>query len=308
MSGASSASRRRLAGLAAAGLCAALAFLARAAHEERRPAALPGARPEAAAESFSPGMILATRFLGGFRAILTDFLWVRAGLAQENRRFWEVETLARLILTLQPRHAEVRTFIAWDLSFNVPGNNWPEDSPAEGEIRWHWIHKGIALLREGTEVQPRNPLFPSELGQLYLLKARYDRYFRERTAAEGRSAWETAQDWCARAAAVGRRWGLEPEREWFLWQSAAADEQARELAAAGLAQRDPVLLDRAALEFERAVSARLAGRRAFAPGSAGWLFFDQTPRLAAQYRGEAAACRRAAEALRKEVPPSPPTK
>ena len=81
-------------------------------------AAMPG--PEAAA----------TVFLGGFKALLIDALWVRGDLAFREGRFYELWPTLEFIAALQPRNPMVQEYTAWQMAYNI--------SLAESDSRDGW--------------------------------------------------------------------------------------------------------------------------------------------------------------------------
>ena len=53
--------------------------------------------------------------LGGFRGIVSEALWLRAGRLQEQGRYFEQVQLADWITALDPRATDAWTFNAWNL-------------------------------------------------------------------------------------------------------------------------------------------------------------------------------------------------
>lgn len=150
--------RRITAALVLAGACC----LAGAALLRGRAGAASGG---AALETASPGVRFVSVALGGFRGLLADALWVRASGLQDEGRFYELVQLADWITQLEPRHAEVWAYHAWNLAYNI-GAMFPD--PRD---KWRWISHGIRLLRdEGIPANPRDDALHWELGWLYLDK------------------------------------------------------------------------------------------------------------------------------------------
>ena len=112
----------------------------------------------------SPGIELATKSLGCFRAIAIAALWVRATNLQDDGKFFELNDLFRLISQLEPRFASVWYYWAWNLAYNC-SVKFPASQPEE---RWRWVQLGIEILRDrGIPVNPRAPTLYRELAWIY---------------------------------------------------------------------------------------------------------------------------------------------
>ena len=79
---------------------------------------------------------------GTFRGIAADILWMRAEKLKEEGKYYESHQLAKWICTLQPRFADVWSFQAWNMSYNI---SVATHTPRE---RWQWVYHGIRLLRD----------------------------------------------------------------------------------------------------------------------------------------------------------------
>lgn len=149
-------------GTAVSGLCLRADRLARTPLSENSAAAQGMEKPP-------PLLSFATTALGGFRGIIADALWLRAGRMQEQRRFVELVQLSDWITALEPDNDEVWCFHAWNLAYNVPVLlSRPED-------RWNWVSNGIALLRDrGIPVNPASATLKRELGWIFQHKLGLD--------------------------------------------------------------------------------------------------------------------------------------
>lgn len=97
-----------------------------------------------------PHVAVVTAALGTFRGLAVDILWARADHLQSEGDFYEAQTLAQWITTLQPRFQRVWGFQAWNLAWNVTAAT---QVPAE---RWGWVSRGIELLRDrGIPLNPQ---------------------------------------------------------------------------------------------------------------------------------------------------------
>ena len=135
-------------------------------------------------QNMPPAVAFTTVALGGFRGILADVLWMRAGTLQDEGRYFELVQLSDWIAKLQPRSPVVWAYHAWNMAYNVSALM---SDPAE---KWRWVHNGIVLLRdEGMVYNPGSPRLHQELAWLFLHKLGSDSdadagYYRTRWAAE----------------------------------------------------------------------------------------------------------------------------
>lgn len=149
--------------------------------EQRATAHLTQAPPT---QNMPPAVAFTTIALGGFRGILADVLWMRAGTLQEEGRYFELVQLSDWIAKLQPRSPAIWSYHAWNMAYNVSVlMPTPED-------RWRWVRNGIVLLRdEGMVSNPGSPRLHQELAWLFLHKLGTDSdsaaaFYRQRWAAE----------------------------------------------------------------------------------------------------------------------------
>ena len=137
-----------------------------------------------AVDNMPPLAAFTTVALGGFRGILADLLWMRAGRLQDEGRFFELAQLSDWIARLQPRSPAIWAYHAWNMAYNIPAL-LPD--PAD---RWRWVKSGIALLRDdGMALNPGSARLHRELAWLYLHKLGSDDdscapYYRARFAEE----------------------------------------------------------------------------------------------------------------------------
>jgi hypothetical protein len=109
-----------------------------------------------------PLVAFTTVALGGFRGLLADGLWLRAAYLQDEGRYFELLQLSGWIAKLQPHCAEVWTFHAWNMAYNLSA---AMSDPAD---RWRWVQNGIRLLRDdGLVMNPTDPDLYFELGWLF---------------------------------------------------------------------------------------------------------------------------------------------
>ncbi|HOB74802.1 MAG TPA: hypothetical protein PKG54_09765 [Phycisphaerae bacterium] len=95
---------------------------------------------------------------GPVRALTSIYLWMRAENLKQEGKYFQSQTLAKWICTLQPRFPSVWVNRAWDLSYNISVGTY---TPRE---RWQWVYNGIRLLRD--EGIPNNDRFAGLYQQL----------------------------------------------------------------------------------------------------------------------------------------------
>jgi hypothetical protein len=106
--------------------------------------------------------------LGGFRGLISNFLWIHANNLQQEDKFFEMVQLANWITDLEPHLPEVWAYQAWNMAWNI---SVKFDDFAD---RWRWVQRGIELLRDdGLRYNPNDTLiyfnlswiFQSKMGQ-----------------------------------------------------------------------------------------------------------------------------------------------
>lgn len=109
-----------------------------------------------------PVLAFTTVALGGFRGIIANILWIRAAELQENGKYFEMVQLADWITKLQPHFSQVWVNQAWNMAYNI-SVKFPNP-----EDRWHWVQRGIELLRDqGMVYNPNEILMYRELGWFF---------------------------------------------------------------------------------------------------------------------------------------------
>lgn len=100
--------------------------------------------------------------LGGFKGVIADILWLRLTDLQSDHKLLELMELSELVTQLEPHIAEVWTFHAWNLSYNI------SLLATNKEDKWNWVKKGIELLRDqGLEINPGNSTIALELAWIF---------------------------------------------------------------------------------------------------------------------------------------------
>ena len=136
-------------------------------------------------QNMPPLVAFTTVALGGFRGILADVLWMRAGTLQDEGRFFELVQLSDWITKLQPRSPVIWAYHAWNMAYNISTLMTAPDE------RWRWVRNGLVLLRdEGMVLNPGSARLHQELAWMFLHKLGSGEdpaasHYRARWAAEG---------------------------------------------------------------------------------------------------------------------------
>jgi hypothetical protein len=114
-----------------------------------------------------PMLAFTTVALGGFRGLISNFLWIRANNLQQDDKFFEAAQLADWITDLEPHFAQVWTFQAWNMAYNI-SVKFKENAPGIYSDRWRWVERGIGLLRDhGLRYNPDEPLLYAQLAWIF---------------------------------------------------------------------------------------------------------------------------------------------
>jgi hypothetical protein len=120
--------------------------------------------PEVGQEA-PPHIALLTSALGSFRGLLVDVMFYRLEMLKREGKFNEADSLSQWIAQLSPRFAQLWSFMAWNMAYNISVETY---TPQE---RWDWVSKGINLLRDqGIPYNPYAIRLYRELGWIYFHK------------------------------------------------------------------------------------------------------------------------------------------
>ena len=118
-------------------------------------------------ENAPPVLAFTTVALGGFRGLISNFLWIRANDLQQDDKFFEAAQLADWITKLEPTFTQVWLFQAWNMAYNI-SVKFKENAPGVYTDRWRWLERGIELLRDdGLRYNPNSLLIYRELGWFF---------------------------------------------------------------------------------------------------------------------------------------------
>jgi hypothetical protein len=115
-------------------------------------------------ENAPPFLAFTTVALGGFRGLISNFLWIRAGELQDQERYFEMVQLSDWISKLEPHFATVWTHQAWNMAFNI------SVKCKDFEERWRWVQRGMELDREGLKYNPGSVEIYKDLSWLFRFK------------------------------------------------------------------------------------------------------------------------------------------
>jgi hypothetical protein len=131
-----------------------------------------------------PVLALTTQALGGFRGLISNFLWMRADTLQMNDQFFEAAQLANWITDLEPHYSQVWAYEGWNMAWNISVKfTDPND-------RWRWVTNGMVLLRDrGLQYNPDNVVIYQQLAWIFQNKmGEYlddaNNYYKEQWAME----------------------------------------------------------------------------------------------------------------------------
>ena len=109
-----------------------------------------------------PMLAFTTVALGGFRGLISNCLWIRANDLQIDDKFFEAAQLADWITALEPHFTQVWLFQAWNMAYNISVKF------KDFSDRWHWVERGIELLRDdGLRYNPNDLLIHRELAWFF---------------------------------------------------------------------------------------------------------------------------------------------
>ena len=116
-------------------------------------------------ENAPPLLAFTTVALGGFRGLISNYLWIRSNDLQLDDKFFEAAQLANWITDLEPHFEQVWAFEAWNMAFNISVKF------KDYSDRWRWVDQGIELLRDrALRYNPDSPLLYQQLAWLYQFK------------------------------------------------------------------------------------------------------------------------------------------
>jgi hypothetical protein len=131
-----------------------------------------------------PLLAFTTVALGGFRGLISNFLWIHANDLQQDDKYFEMVQLADWITDLEPHFEQVWAYQAWNMAWNISikFNDFAD--------RWRWVKRGMELLRDsGLPYNPNSLLLYQQLSWVFQSKMGQNmddanRYYKDQWAAE----------------------------------------------------------------------------------------------------------------------------
>jgi hypothetical protein len=113
-------------------------------------------------ENAPPVLAFTTVALGGFRGLISNYLWIRANDLEQDDKFFEAAQLADWITDLEPHFTQVWLFQGWNMAYNISVKF------KDFSDRWRWVERGIELLRDyGLRYNPDDLLIYRELAWFF---------------------------------------------------------------------------------------------------------------------------------------------
>ncbi|GEM_PF-3336446 len=124
------------------------------------------------------GQGLAIAFLGGFRGITADLLWIKlhheweAGSEKNTKDRWaRIPPLAEAVIALQPQYPPFYDLVAWHYAYNFYHRELYNPDEPDPRVRLHnarhWMFRGETVLLEGTRNIPYDATLFAALARLY---------------------------------------------------------------------------------------------------------------------------------------------
>jgi tetratricopeptide (TPR) repeat protein len=121
------------------------------------------------------GQGLVVGVLGGFRAIMADFLWIRTNMIWERRDRVQLDAMVRVVTTLDPRSEFFWINAARMVAYDVPhwriheegGYTLVPDRREQVIVR-EQVQQACAMLERAREFHPQRAKLYLETGQIYL--------------------------------------------------------------------------------------------------------------------------------------------
>jgi hypothetical protein len=102
---------------------------------------------------------------GGLKSMMINYFWIRSQTLHREGRHFDAMQMAELICSLQPRFPSVWQFQSWQLAWNISATTHT------GPERWHWVKRGIDLLRDqGIAMNPNSLLLYKQLAWTFVSK------------------------------------------------------------------------------------------------------------------------------------------
>ena len=136
--------------------------------------------------------------LSGFRAVLADFLFIKAHVAWERTEWGRVLFLLRQVTTLQPHVPLFWDTAAWHMAWNASAAALNDPSQPRQALRMKaqrdYLALGKDFLERGIKNNPKNPKLYESLAMLYRDKyndhARASEFYRKAADCPGAPSYD----------------------------------------------------------------------------------------------------------------------
>ncbi len=109
-----------------------------------------------------PMLSLASEAFGGFRGVISTYLWHRSNDMQQAKKYPEQMQLNEWITQIQPHVPQAWSNRAWNLGYNI-ASEFPDP-----ETRWNYIYSSVKMLRDdGIRYNPTEPLVYDTLAYFF---------------------------------------------------------------------------------------------------------------------------------------------
>ena len=198
-------------------------------------------------------------FLGAFRAVAIDVLWIQMHrMGEEEHRYFERVEIMDLITKLQPRNPEAWAYQGWDAAFNIANHSRTSEYEAQArELRrrikaggpgikeWEeqlkkteaiirkkdaqfrtWVRVGLRNLAKGSRYLPDDPYLKSEVAHTLWTKSSWSAGVMEEQFLKAIEEDKELQEDLGEGPMPARpRTAFELSEIWFLKGQAALEKQ-----------------------------------------------------------------------------------
>ncbi|MFQ3224842.1 MAG: Na+-transporting methylmalonyl-CoA/oxaloacetate decarboxylase gamma subunit [Lentimonas sp.] len=128
---------------------------------------------EAIEGALGQGLIVGV--LGGFRAVMADFLWIHTDTIWKNRDRVKLDAMVRLVTTLDPRPEYFWIYGSRMIAYDVPSWRIKEEGghdevpeSRKRELDLEQAEQAFVMLKRGLEFHPEAAKLYLEIAQIYL--------------------------------------------------------------------------------------------------------------------------------------------
>ena len=200
-------------------------------------------------------------FLGSFRAVAIDILWIQMQrMREQEHRYFETVEYMELITKLQPRNPEAWAFMGWDASGNIANQFRTEEEEqlarglqeriaaggpdadkararleklrtiiVEKDKKYRaWVKRGFLTLAEGSRHLPDDPYLQCDIGQTLWTKSAWAPGVLDRQFLLAIEQDDDLQKVLGEGLPPGRKTAYELSEAWFLKGQATLERLIKE--------------------------------------------------------------------------------